>query len=302
MARASANGIELEYETFGYPSDPLLLLVMGIGGQLVAWPDGFCAALSERGFRVVRYDNRDVGLSSWFPAPAGFDMAAAVTAALQGPEALAAAGFPPRYNLTDMADDGIELVRALGAEAAHVVGMSMGGMIAQLMAIRHPERVFSLTSMMSTPDLRQAGMPTDTALGVLMQPAAATREGAIAQGVEAARVTGSTGFPFDEEAVRARTALSYDRAQHPDGFTNHLLALLTAEDRTPALAGIRMPTLVVHGDADPLIQPDGGRATAAAVPGAELLIVPGMGHDLPEEAWPLLAGAIAANAARAVAA
>ena len=300
MPRLAANGIELEYQSFGDSSDPLLVLVMGIGGQLVAWPEGLCRELAARGFQVVRYDNRDVGLSTKFAAPDGFDMGAAIGAALEGPEALAAAGFPPRYRLDDMADDGIGLVSALGAGAAHVVGMSMGGMIAQLMAIRHPEKVLSLTSMMSTPDLRHAGMPTDAALAVLMQPAAETREGAIAQGVESARAIGSTGFPFDEEAARDRATVAYDRAQHPDGFTNHLLALITAEDRTAALGRLTMPVLVIHGDADPLIQPDGGRATAAAVPGSKLVTVPGMGHDLPEGAWPVLVEAITANAARAV--
>lgn len=295
MPHQEANGVRLEYESFGDPADPLMLMVMGYGGQMISWPEGLCEGLAARGFRVVRYDNRDVGGSTWIQPPPGFDINAAVGAVLEGRP------FEPPYTLEDMADDGMALARALGAEALHVVGVSMGGMIAQLMAIRHPERVLSLTSISSTPDLATAGTPTDAALEVLFNAAApATREDYIEADLRSARITGSTGFPLDEEWQRAKAGRHWDRGLNPEGEGNHLAAMISAPDRRPALAQLRMPVLVIHGDADPLVTPDGGRATADAVPGAELLMIPGMGHDLPAGAWPVMIEAICANAAKAV--
>ena len=204
------------------------------------------------------------------------------------------------YRIEDMADDGVGLLDALGIAAAHVVGASMGGMIAQSMAIRHPGRVLSLCSIMSTPGLTVAGLPTDEAMAVLARPPAAGRAAVVDGEVANHRIIGSPGFPFDEARIRRRAERAYDRCHHPDGVTRQLLAVMASPDRTDALGSVTVPTLVIHGGADPLVTPDGGEATARAVPGARLLTVPGMGHDLPEPAWPAILDAIEANARKAV--
>ncbi|MGH9001464.1 MAG: alpha/beta fold hydrolase [Acidimicrobiia bacterium] len=287
MPNVTANGLRIEFEAMGDRARPALLLVMGLGGQLVWWPDGFCSALAERGFYVVRYDNRDVGLSARIddaPVPD-------VMAALGGDASSAG------YTLVDMAADGAGLLDALGIDAAHVVGVSMGGMIAQHMAIHFPERVRTLCSIMSAPTgVMAADPPTPEAGAVLIRPPAATRDEAIDQGVEGSRIIGSPGYPFDGARTRARAAASYDRSYFPRGLARQLVAILASEEWTGRLAGLKVPTLVIHGEADPLIRPSWGRATAAAIPGADLLLVPGMGHDLPEGAWPLLVDAIADHA------
>ena len=294
MPRANANGIELEYDTFGSPSDPAMLLVMGLGAQMIAWDEDLCRLLADAGFFVIRYDNRDVGLSTKFEEAGVPDLAAALTAAMTGQPVASA------YTLGDMADDGIALLAALGIERAHIVGASMGGMIVQAMAIRHPDEVLSLCSIMSTTGNREVGQPDPEAMALLMSSPPANREEAIEAGVKGARVIGSPGFPFEEEKIRARSAAAYDRMNYPAGMARQLVAIVTAEDRTPALRQLDVPTLVVHGDADPLVTPSGGRATADAIPGAELLVIPGAGHDLPPGCWPTLVEAIVANAARAV--
>ncbi len=262
MPSASANGITIEYESFGDPASPPVLLIMGLAAQLTRWDTAFCEALADEGFFVIRFDNRDVGLSTWLD-----DMAPA----------------PPPYSLSDMADDAAGLLDALGLRAAHIVGASMGGMIAQTFAISHPERTLTLVSIMSTTGDRSVGQPTPDALNALMASRPTTREEAIELGVRVSAVIGSPGYPQDEQRERDQIAAAFDRAFHPAGFARHLAAINSQPDRTEALGGIRMPTLVIHGEADPLVTPTGGKATADAIPDARLMLVPGMGHNLPPE-------------------
>ncbi|MFJ9787147.1 alpha/beta fold hydrolase [Amycolatopsis sp. NPDC101161] len=282
MARAQANGLELEYDTFGDPDNPPLVLVMGLGAQMITWEDGFCELLAARGFFVVRYDNRDVGLSTWLdhlPAP---DLAALAAGDL--------ATAP--YLLSDLADDAVGLFDALGITRAHVVGASMGGMIVQQLAIDHPDRLLSVTSIMSTTGDPAVGQAEPWALGLLARPPASTREQALADSVEGYRKLGSPGYPDDEAFLLAKATLHYDRARHPVGTLRHAAAVVASGDRTSRLRDVRLPALVIHGDADPLIDVSGGKATAEAIPGAELLVIPGMGHNLPRAVWPALVEAI----------
>ncbi|HVV24448.1 MAG TPA: alpha/beta hydrolase [Pseudonocardiaceae bacterium] len=288
MPRATANGIELEYDTFGDPAHPPLVLVMGLGAQMIDWPEDFARQIAGHGFHVIRYDNRDAGLSTWLddlPVP---DLQAVLTGTGTAP-----------YSLADMADDLAGLLDALDIRAAHVVGASMGGMIAQRFVIDHPSRVRSLTSIMSTTGDPSVGNPTPEATAVLLRPPAPTRELAIEATIAGARVIGSTGFPVTDEYLRERATASYDRAYHPAGGTRQLAAILTTPDRTADLGRVMVPTVVVHGEADPLIDVSGGKATAAAIPGADLVVVPGMGHDLPTGAWPQVIDAIVRTAKRA---
>lgn len=289
MARAHANGIELEYDTFGSAGDPPLLLVMGLGAQLTAWPEDFCRQLADRGHLVIRYDNRDVGLSTKITDGPEPD----VLAAMAGD--VSSAG----YTLEDMADDAAALLDALGIDRAHVVGASMGGMIAQTIAIRHPERVRSLCSIMSTTGAPEGLVPTPEALAVLLQPPATNREEAIERSVESSKVIGSTGFPLDEAQLRTRAAAAYDRCYEPMGVVRQLLAIQASGDRTAALQQLDVPTVVIHGSVDPLVPPLGGELTAKAIPGAQHVVIDGMGHDLPEGAWPVIVDAIVANAGSA---
>ncbi|MGW5722901.1 alpha/beta fold hydrolase [Amycolatopsis sp. NPDC003865] len=282
MARAQANGLELEYDTFGDPDNPPLVLVMGLGAQMITWEDGFCELLAARGLFVVRYDNRDVGLSTWLdhlPAP---DLAALAAGDL--------ATAP--YLLSDLADDAVGLFDALGIGKAHVVGASMGGMIVQQLAIDHPDRLLSVTSIMSTTGDPAVGQAEPWALGLLARQPASTREQALADSVEGYRRLGSPGYPDDEAFLLAKATLHYDRARHPVGTLRHAAAVVASGDRTSALREVRLPALVIHGDADPLIGVSGGKATAEAIPGAELLVIPGMGHNLPRAVWPTLVEAI----------
>jgi pimeloyl-ACP methyl ester carboxylesterase len=297
MPRVHANGIEIEYEQEGDPAGRPLLLVNGLGGQLIGWSPELRAALVAAGFRVIRYDNRDVGRSTWFdeaPQPPAGRGVAETIGGLALPGALA-----PAYRLEDMADDAAGLLEALGIGAAHVFGVSMGGMISQALAIRHPERVLSLCSVMSTTGNRQVGQPTAAALETLLQAPEQEREARVAQAVEGFRVISSPGYPFDEERERARCELAYDRAYHPAGVVRQVVAIVAAPDRTPALAGVVAPTLVVHGADDPLVGVSGGEATAAAIAGSTLLVLPGMGHDMPVALVPAIVDAFVANADRA---
>ena len=278
----AAGEVTLAYERFGDEGDPLVLLVMGLGTQMLAWQDDLVEMLVARGLQVVRFDNRDCGLSTHLPDAPAPDL----QAALMGDTSSAA------YSLEHMADDTAALLDALEVPAAHVVGASMGGMIAQEMTLRHPDRVLSLTSIMSTTSPR-TGPPTPEAAAVLMQAPATDREGAVQSAVRSYRVIGSPGFPFDEEGVRARAGESYDRAYDPAGTARQLVAIQAGGDRSGRLPAVAVPTLVVHGLSDPLVQPEGGRATADAVPGARLELVEGMGHDLPRDLWPRLVGWIA---------
>ena len=289
MPRAHANGVELEYETVGDPAGRPLLLVQGLGAQLISVEDGLCQELASRGFLVVRYDNRDAGLSTWFDdaRPVNLD-------AIWGGDHSSLA-----YTLEDMADDAAAVLDAAGVRAAHVAGISLGGMIAQLLATRHPGRVRSLASIMSTTGDRAVGRPSGEAASVLVASMPSDREGFIEQAVVNAKAVGAgTAFPFDAEAVRRGAARSYDRAYHPKGTGRQFAAILAAGDRTGALGQIRVPTVVMHGEEDQVIGVSGGEATAAAIPGARLLLVPGLGHELPPGFWPTLADALVENADR----
>jgi pimeloyl-ACP methyl ester carboxylesterase len=272
MPAASANGITIEYETFGETGAPPVLLIMGFGGQLTLWDPDFCADLAGAGFYVIRYDNRDVGLSAWFDDAGEPDLF----------ELLAGTATAP-YSIADMAADAAGLLDVLGLASAHIVGVSMGGMIAQAFAVAYPARVRTLTSIMSTTGDPTVGQPDPDALTALVPAPPASREEAMDQGAVMWRTIGSPGFPFDEAMVRERAGAAYDRAFHPAGNSRQLAAIATQPDRTAALAAVTAPTLVIHGEADPLVNPSGGRATAAAIPGARLRLVPGMGHDMPEE-------------------
>lgn len=282
-----ANGIEIAYETFGDPSDRPLLLVMGLATQMLAWHEDFCQALVERGMFVVRFDNRDIGLSTHLhdaPTPN-------VLAAFSGDMSSAS------YRLEDMADDTDALLDALELASAHVVGVSMGGMIAQTLAIRHPTRVRSLTSIMSTP-APSIGGATQEALAVLLAAPATSRDEAVQRALDTYAVIGSPGFPLDTQWLAEVSGEAYDRGYDPMGVGRQLLAIHASGDRTAALTQLDVPTLVVHGDADPLVQLAGGLATAEAVPDAELLVLEGMGHNLPRELWPRIVDAIAGLADR----
>jgi pimeloyl-ACP methyl ester carboxylesterase len=270
MTTAKSNGIELCYETFGSSDDPALLLVMGLGAQMIAWPDTFCEALASRGFHVIRYDNRDVGLST----------------KLEG----------QTYSLDDMADDAAGLLDALGIGAAHVVGASMGGMISQVLAIRHPAKVLTLTSIMSSAGGEDAAPPSPEAMAVLMAQRPETRDDVIEMAVQARRVIGGKGWPIDEAKTRADAARAYDRMYYPEGFLRQITAIMSAPSRVAALGELTMPVLVIHGTDDTLVPPDNGRITAKAVPHAELIEIEGMGHDLPEPVVPQLVEAIVKHA------
>ena len=292
MARADGNGIQIEYETFGDGEDTLVL-IMGLGAQMILWDEAFCESLAARGLRVVRFDNRDVGLSTHF-AELGLPNVVQMFGDL-------AAGKPlsSPYSLDDMADDTASLLDALGVERAHICGASMGGMIAQTLSYRHPDRVRSLTSIMSStgnPELPQ-GKPE--VMGLLLQAPPTERDAYVEYAVNVWRAVGSPGFEFEEERVRARSARHFDRNFDPVGVGRQLAAVLAHGDRSEALANVKAPALVIHGIDDPLVPVVCGEATRDAIPGSKWLAVPGMGHDFPRGAWPILVDAIAAHAADA---
>jgi pimeloyl-ACP methyl ester carboxylesterase len=286
---AHVNGIEIAYETFGDPADETILLIMGLGVQMLGWDEEFCRLLAGRGYRVVRFDNRDVGHSTKIEGGPPPDVMAAV----------AGDGSSASYLLDDMADDCVGLLDELGLEAAHVVGASQGGMIAQAVAIRHPRRVLSLVSIMSTTGERAVGQPHPEAIPALLTRPPAGRDGFIDFVVEAWKVIGSPGFPADESALRARAGASYDRGIFPDGTARQLVAIIASGDRTEALQQLDLPATVIHGTSDVLVDVSGGRATAAAIPGARLELIEGMGHDLPRELWPRFVELIVETAERA---
>ncbi len=281
---APANGLTLAYEELGEASGRPLLLVNGLGSQMNGWHDGFLATLVGRGFRLVRFDNRDVGESTHFGD--------------YGMPDFAGRSRPAPYLLADMADDAAGLLASLSMAPAHVLGVSMGGMIAQMLAIRHPGSVRTMTSVMSTPS-RSVGQATPEAAAALMSPRPRDREGVVEQSVRTFRVISSPAFPFDEQWRRASAGVAFDRDPDPLGRARQLYAIWCSPDRVEDLAQLDVPALVVHGADDPLIQVEGGRATAAAIPGAELLVIDGMGHDLPREVWDRVADAVLALAERA---
>jgi pimeloyl-ACP methyl ester carboxylesterase len=268
---------------------PPVVLISGLGAQLIAWDDAFCQQLVDRGLFVIRFDNRDVGLSSHLPDRPTSDPSAET------------AGAPPAasYTLAQMAADTTGLIDNLGVGSAHVVGISLGGMIAQVLAIEHPERVRSLTSIMSTTGPNKVGQPTEAARALFLLPPVITREGAMDRAGLFNRTVGSPAYPTDETELRDRAVRAFDRAFNPQGVVRQLAAAMTTPDRTEDLRRLDLPTLVIHGAEDPVIAVSGGQATAEAIPGAELVVIDGMGHDLPEPLWPTVAGRIAALVARA---
>jgi pimeloyl-ACP methyl ester carboxylesterase len=284
--KAEANGLTLAYEEMGEPGGRPLLLVNGLGSQMNGWHPEFCGRLAGRGFHVVRFDNRDVGESTHFSEFGVPDFSPG------------AARQEPPYLLDDMADDAAGLLDTLSLAPAHVLGMSMGGMIVQALAIRHPSKVRSLTSIMSTPS-RSVGQSTPKAGAALMAPRPESREAAIEEGVRTFRIIGSPGFEFDEAWRRSVIAAAMDRDPDPFGRARQLFAIVASPDRRPGLAHVKVPALVIHGAADPLVQPSGGRATAEAIPGAELMIIEGMGHDLPRGVWDRVVDGVVAVADRA---
>lgn len=286
---APANGIELAYQEMGDPAGEPLVLVMGLATQMIAWDEEFCSLLVDRGFRVVRFDNRDIGRSTKVRAagvPTRMDM-------LIGRRATAP------YLLRDMALDTAGLMDHLGIDSAHVVGASMGGMIVQTMAIEMPDRVRSMVSIMSTTGNRRTGLPSVKAFGLMLAKPPRTREQVIQRVLKTFRVIGSPGYPFEEDHLRELAGRSYDRGHSEAGVLRQLHAITASGDRTKSLHEVRTPTTVIHGSKDPLVHPSGGRATARAIPGTELRLIEGMGHDLPRALWPTFAEEIASNAARA---
>ena len=282
------RGITLCYESFGDPSDPPVLLVMGLATQMIAWHEDFCRQLADRGFYVVRFDNRDIGRSTHMGV-----------APPSTRELVRRRVRPEQYDLSDMAEDARGLLRELDIEPAHVVGASMGGMIGQTLAADHPEAVRSLTSIMSSTGNRWSGQPSLSIYKYLLRRPPTDREGYIERAAEIFGVIGSPGFPRDDAYIRERAAHSFDRGYDIRGGGRQLGAIVASGDRTRKLGEITVPTLVIHGTEDKMIRPSGGKATADAIPGARLLMIEGMGHDLPRGAWPRLIEAIADHAHRA---
>jgi pimeloyl-ACP methyl ester carboxylesterase len=281
--------VEICFETFGDPADPALLLIMGLGTQMLGWHEDFCADLAGRGFHVIRYDNRDIGRSTIldsYPAP--------TVGQLIRRDKRAAA-----YTLAEMAADGVGLLDHLGIERAHLVGVSMGGMIAQTIAARRAERVLSLTSIMSSTGSRWRGQPALRTYRKFLRPVSSDRATYIAQTAALFEIIGSPGFERDPDDLHDLLGAMYDRGHDPSSVSRQLAAIVASGNRTEELHRITAPTLVIHGTADRLVNASGGRATARAIPGARLLMIEGMGHDLPRGAWPQLIDAIVDNAQRA---
>jgi len=287
MPTAPANGIELYYEEAGDPAGPPLLLIMGLASQHVSWPPELIQGFADRGFRVISYDNRDIGLSTHLDDR--IDVAALLAARSAGE----AVDVP--YRLPDMADDAAGLLDHLGIDAAHVMGVSMGGMIAQALAIAHPDRVLTLTSIMSTTGDPDVGAPTGEAMQMLLRPPYTSLEEAMDGAVAVSHVIGSPGL-IDEDRVRQRAALAWERNYDPSGVARQLAGILASDPRSPALAQIDVPTLVIHGTADTLVNPSGGERTAEVIPDAKLMLIEGMGHDLPLAHCPTIVDAVSTHA------
>lgn len=288
MARAKANGIEIEYETCGNKNDPALLLIMGLAAQLTIWPDALCEGLASKGFFVIRYDNRDTGLSTDFGPWGVPNIAEAVGKVMMGKKVDAP------YLVKDMAGDGVGLLDALGIDKAHIVGASMGGMIAQTIAGLWPERTRSLVSIYSTSG--RSGLPPGKpeALAMLTaQPEGPSREQRVQYGMKLRTVIGSPGYPRDEAALRALVEKNVDRRWYPEGGARQYLSIIASGDRVELLKTIKAPTLVLHGEEDPLLPVECGRDVARLIPGAEIETYPGWGHDFPSQLIPSLVERIA---------
>ena len=291
MPKAHVNDIEIEYDTFGDSSSKPILLIMGLGAQMIAWLEELCNYVANQGFFVIRFDNRDVGLSTKFEEMGISNLTELIAAFTRGEK------VDTPYTLEDMADDAICVLDDLNSDKAHICGASMGGRSAQIVAYRHPTRVLSLASIMSTtgnPDLPQA---TQELLQELFSPPPTDRDAYIKESVRRGRLTYGT-FPYNEEQARILAAAAYDRCFYPQGIIRQIAAITANGNRKPKLASIKVPTLVVHGREDPLVPVEGGIDTAEAIPGAELLIIEGMGHSFPIEVAPQIIEALLANTAK----
>jgi pimeloyl-ACP methyl ester carboxylesterase len=295
---ARANGIDICYEIFGDPAADPLLLIMGLGGQMIHWEDDFCRQLAARGFRVIRFDNRDIGKSSKMIG--GKRLTPVELLKLRFLKIPIAAP----YKLRDMAEDTIGLMDALGIKSAHLVGVSMGGMIAQETTILFPQRVRSLTSIMSTTGNPKVPPPTREASAMLMAPPPLTKEEYLQRYAQTWKILRAGSFPQDEALDRSRAERTFERGLNPAGVGRQLRAILASGSRKERLRAVKVPTLVIHGTVDPLVRPEGGKDTAASIPGAKLLMIQGMGHALPIPMWPQIIDAIDkhAHGARAKAA
>ncbi len=291
-ARVTANGIELVYDAFGSPEAPPVLLIMGLGAQMIDWKDEFCIQLAGRGFRVVRFDNRDAGQSTVLEEAGEPDIDAMIEALERGEKVQAP------YRLSDMVADTVALLDALGIEKAHVVGLSMGGMIAQLVAAHHPERVLTLTSIMSSSG--EPGYPTSTpeAWACLTAPLPTRLEPFIEQYVSKWRVYAGPAYPIDPSAADEHATRLFERGVHSAGRSRQMAAILASGSRRQALASIRCPALVIHGDSDPVVPLEAGLATAEFIDGADVLVVEGMGHDLAKGTWPTVIATIVRHTGR----
>jgi len=290
MAKVDANGIRIEYETFGEPDMPALLLIIGLGDQLISWDEELCRRLARNGHYVIRFDNRDSGLSTKIDEAGVPDIMKIIQALMKGET------INPPYTIEDMAADAVGLMDALGIQKAHICGMSMGGMIAQTIALNYPARVLSLISIYSGTGDPQDPQPKPEAMQFLLTRAPTEREAYIDYGVELFNTISGPRFPYDAGWLRKHVAQAYDRSFCPQGTVRQLAAIFTQKNRKPALKSLAAPALVIHGADDPLVRVECGKNTAAAIPGAELKIIEGMGHDLPHGgAWPQMIDAIAAH-------
>ena len=286
MAKVTANGIQLEYDTFGDKTAQPLLLIMGLGSQMILWDPDFCQMLADRGHYVVRFDNRDIGLSTKFDEAGVPDVMQMFIDGISGKP------LASPYSLDDMADDTAGLMDALDIEQAHVFGVSMGGMIAQVLAYRHPERLKTVTLSMTTTGDPSLPVAKPEVLSILAEAAPTDREDSIQRSFHVWRTIGSPAFPIDDEMIRRRAGEVYDRSQYREGQPRQLAAVLAHGSRREKLKDLQVPTLVIHGDSDPLIPVDGGKDLAAVIPDAKLLIIEGMGHDNPPPLWPRIIDAI----------
>jgi pimeloyl-ACP methyl ester carboxylesterase len=293
--KVKANGIEIVYDTFGDQSASPMLLVAGLGVQLIGWDEEFCELLASQGYWVIRFDNRDVGCSTRFDKLGMPDMAAFMQVAMQQTQ-MGSESLSTPYYLRDMANDAVSLLDTLGIESAHILGASMGGMIVQETVIHHPDRIRTMTSISSSTGNPALPPPTPEAMAVLMQPPPMDRESHIENSLASARIFNGPTFPIDEDRVRERARQNFDRGLSPAGTARQLAAIFASGSRKEALKSVTVPTLVIHGDADPLVPVEGGIDTAEAIPDAELLIIEGMGHDFPPAVWPLILEAVVKHA------
>jgi len=288
--KVRVGSIEIVYDTFGESTALPMLLVIGLGEQMIAWDEEFCSELAAQGYWVIRYDNRDAGLSTKLDEAGIPNIPALVQAQMQGEM------IETPYLLGDMADDAVGLLDALGVESAHVVGVSMGGMIVQEMAIHHPERIRTMTSIMSSTGNAELPPAKPEAMALLTETAPTGRADFIEDSVRVARILSGPGFPVDEDRVRKKAGDIFDRGLSPAGMTRQLAAIIGSGSRKDALKSVTVPTLVIHGDTDPLIPVEGGIDTADAISGAQLLIIKGLGHDLSPAMWPQIVAAIISHA------